>query len=227
MSQTKPPPRLHIVFAKRKPRAAILSRGPSDWYHVVAWDTAQDVFAHGAWFKGRIYEEKCDLSPDGELLLYFALKGGLTNSAYQGIWTAVSRLPWLYALTLWPEGSTWGSGGCFTDDRTIVLPGCQGTHPDHPLNGLRVMEKGECPHAPAKPEIPDAEWSGFDHGGYPVFARDGKLYRQLPREDRELANFNGLEPTPTEAPLWAKQPLPALNAPSLRKPTRGKPRPGP
>lgn len=219
MIKEKPPPGLHVIFARRKPRAVILSRGPSDWYHVISWNTAQDTFDHGAWFKGRIYEDKCDLSPDGKLLLYFALKGGLWGTSYEGAWTAVSRSPWLHALTLWPHGSTWGGGGCFYDDREVVLRGSSGAHPDHPLHGLKVVE-GECPDVIQKPEIPESEWSGFDHGGYPVFTRQGKLFRRLPHGDKELADFNGLVPKPVEAPAWAKTPLPTSGKESSKKKMR-------
>jgi hypothetical protein len=47
-------------------------------------------------------------SPDGELLLYFALQGSRWQTSYRGSWTAVSRVPWLHALALWPQGDTWG-----------------------------------------------------------------------------------------------------------------------
>ncbi len=209
MKKEKPSPRLYAIFARRKPRAVIFRRGPSDWYQVISWNTVKDTFEHGAWFKGRIYEDRCDLSPDGELLLYFALKGGLWNTSYEGSWTAVSKMPWLHALTLWPHGSTWGGGGCFDDDRAVILRGSSGPHPDHPLNGLRVVE-GICSRVVPTPCIGEAEWSGFDQGGYPVFACGGKLYRRLPRGDKELADFNGLTPNPSEAPPWAKTPLPTL-----------------
>jgi hypothetical protein len=59
----------------------------------------------------------CDLSPDGELLVYFAtsyLKPLRT-------WTAVSRPPYLTALALWPKGDAWGGGGLFRDNRTLQL----------------------------------------------------------------------------------------------------------
>jgi hypothetical protein len=104
----------------------------------------------------------------------------------------------------------WGGGGCFDDERSVILRGSSGTHPDHPLNGLRVLE-GNCECVVSTPDIPSAQWSGFDQGGYPVFALDGKLYRRLPGGDNELADFNNLSPRPEEAPTWAKKPLSALN----------------
>jgi hypothetical protein len=49
--------RLFVITARDEPTAVILRRGPSDWYHVIQWHTCRDAFVHGAWFKGRIYEE--------------------------------------------------------------------------------------------------------------------------------------------------------------------------
>lgn len=200
-------PRLHIILANTRPRAVILRRGPSDWYHLVLWDTQQDTFDHGAWFRGRIYEERCDLSPDGELFLYFALQGNKWNTDYRGSWTAVSRPPWLAALTLWPQGDTWGGGGCFADNRKLILEtGCLDTHPRHPLRGLAATT-GRCNRETAKPEISGADWSGYDQRGFPIYTMAGRLYRQVDDDVQLLADFSSLEPNPTEAPDWAGEPL--------------------
>jgi hypothetical protein len=50
-------PRLYVITATAEPTAVILRRGPSRWYHVIQWDMHRDEFVHGAWVKGRIYEE--------------------------------------------------------------------------------------------------------------------------------------------------------------------------
>ena len=68
-------PSLFATFAKQADVAVIFRRAPSDWYHVIRWDTHDDTFQHGAWFKGRIYAEKCDIAPDGDLLLCFMHQG--------------------------------------------------------------------------------------------------------------------------------------------------------
>ena len=77
-----PPCRLFVIVARAAPRAVVFRRGPSEWYQVIAWDTARDVFSDGAWFKGRIYENRCDLSPDGRLLA--AACGGAAVAAVPG-----------------------------------------------------------------------------------------------------------------------------------------------
>lgn len=131
--------RLFVILAYDAPVAVILRRGPSRWYHVIRWHTDLDTFEPGAWLRGRIYEKRCDISPDGELFVYFC-HGGAYREGYTDSWTAVSRAPWLYALALWPWGSTYGGGGRFVENRKLIrhsrMP--TSTHPDHPATGLDV-----------------------------------------------------------------------------------------
>ena len=81
------------------------------------WDLCNDTFEHGQWLKGRIYERRCDLSLDGELLIYFA--ANYKKPLFS--WTAISRPPYLKALTLWKKGDGWGGGGLFSSPRQILL----------------------------------------------------------------------------------------------------------
>ena len=199
------PPRLSIIMASQKPRAVILRRGPSKWFHVILWDTAKDTFEYGAWFKGRIYEERCSLSPDGALFLYFALQGNKWGTSYEGAWTAVSRPPWLFALTLWPQGDTWGGGGCFIGNRELILEtGHLRAHPSHPCRGLNV-KLGHCSKNSENSLASFGEWAGLDHSGYEIYTHKGKLFRKLKHGDKKLADFNDLKPEPKEAPKWAKK----------------------
>ena len=66
---------------------------------------------------GLIYSGRCDLSPNGKLLVYFAGKFNTKIATF----TALSRPPHFTALALWPDGSTWGGGGFFESDRKLVL----------------------------------------------------------------------------------------------------------
>src|SRR5260370_16572519 len=81
------------------------------------WNTDDDTFECGQWLKGRIYERRCDLSPEGDLLLYFA--ANFRKPYYS--WTAISRPPFLTALFLWPKGDCWGGGGHFLSRKQIAL----------------------------------------------------------------------------------------------------------
>ena len=108
---------LYVIQARQSDRAVIFRRGPSKQVLLIAWDTATDQFEEGQWFKGRIYERRGDLSPDGELLIYFAANWKKPHSS----WTAVSRPPFLTALAFWPKGDGWGGGGHFLARGHIAL----------------------------------------------------------------------------------------------------------
>jgi hypothetical protein len=90
---------------------------------------------------GRIYPEKCDLSPDGQLFGYSAAKYWLWQREYKGTWTAVSRPPYLTALALWPVGGRWVGDAVFVDDQTIMVgwAGEPQHHRDHPPGPLPVL----------------------------------------------------------------------------------------
>jgi hypothetical protein len=129
------------LLAKNAPVGVILRRGPTRWWHVTLWNTKRDEFESGQWFHGRIYPEKCDVSPDGQLFGYFAAKHGRWHGTYQDTWTAVSRPPYLTALALWPIGGTYGGDAVFLDDKTIMVgwAGEPQHHRDHPPGPLRVV----------------------------------------------------------------------------------------
>lgn len=212
-----PPCRLFVIPARDAPVAAILRRGPSTWYQVIAWDTQRDVFTEGAWFRGRIYEEKCDVSPDGALLLYFC-HGGRSRPGYTHAWTAVSRLPWLFALGLWPWGTTYGGGGRFVGKREIVLRTGMPlrAHPDHVGVGL-VVSAGDTP-VHRSTGIDGTDWSGIDHGGRVIFCRAGRVFRrERDGHDREVADFNDHVPAPIEPPEWATAPLARASPPRQKR----------
>lgn len=86
------------------------------------WDRENDRFKPSQWFKGRIFADRSDISPDGRHMIYFAM-GGMAWAipATGGTWTAISELPSLKAVALWGQGDTWGGGGIFTSNRTFWL----------------------------------------------------------------------------------------------------------
>ena len=139
------PCRLYAILARTAPVGVVFRRGPSEWVQLVRWNTADDSFEPGQWFHGRIYERRCDLTPDGTKLVYFASKFNektVADREYTYAWTAVSRPPYFTALALWPNGSCWGGGGLFDDDRTLRLNHTEylaKPHPDHVPRGLAVL----------------------------------------------------------------------------------------
>jgi hypothetical protein len=109
--------RLYAILARKSARAVLFRRGPSKRVLLISWDTSDDTFDEGQWLNGRIYERRCDLSPDGDLLIYFAAS---YRKPYFS-WTAISRPPFLTALALWPKGDAWGGGGLFETKRHLLL----------------------------------------------------------------------------------------------------------
>lgn len=122
-------PRLHVITARDCAAAIILRRGPSGQVATIGWDRDSHAFAMGQWLKGRIYEHRSDLSPDGRHFIYF---GGTGNpqSPPGGWYTAVSRAPWLHAVAFFAQSDTWFGGGAFTAPGTVWLNGGEGTFDD-------------------------------------------------------------------------------------------------
>jgi hypothetical protein len=110
---------LFVISARNAPCGVIFRRGPSKQVLVIKWNLRNDTFESGQWLKGRIYERRCDLSPSGEKLIYFA--GNYRRKNGPLTWTAVSKTPYLTALAMWPKGDAWGGGGLFESEYTILL----------------------------------------------------------------------------------------------------------
>ena len=172
--------RLHVILARRAPRAVIFRRGPSTHVGLFLWHLDTDEVEEGQWLRGRIYERRADLSPSGEHLVYFAAKW----STPMATWTAVSRPPWLTALGLWPKGDAWGGGGHFDANDALAInhapspitlaPGDAlpprlkirelglGCGEDRPIWGARLRRDGwTCTHTPryAHPDFTrDVAW---------------------------------------------------------------------
>ena len=117
MRNIQPSCSLYAIIARDGRSAAVLRRGPSKQVQLIRWWLDSDTFEEGQWFKGRIYERRCDLSPSGERFVYFAQDFGRAP----GSWTAVSKPPYLTALVLWAKGDCWGGGGLFDSELTLRL----------------------------------------------------------------------------------------------------------
>jgi len=127
------PVRLYAILARDAPVGVVFRRGPSKSVLLITWNTSNDTFQCGQWLKGRIYERRCDLSPLGNLLLYFAAS---YRKPYFS-WSAISRPPFLTALALWPKGDGWGGGGHFLSRTQIAL--------NHRDNEMRLAEHFSVP----------------------------------------------------------------------------------
>lgn len=139
-SVKKPGPRIFCIPATASPILAVMSRGPSGWYHVGRWNVQEWVYEPGAWFRGRLFPQKCDLSPDGRWLAYSAHQPSARWPAGT-IYEAVSRLPWLHALAAWEAGTTYTRGIRFDDEPTtsdLGTPDVEDVTPCLRRYGLRL-----------------------------------------------------------------------------------------
>ena len=203
-------PRVHIEFAAKAPTAAILRRGPSDWVQLLLWDTVADTVCPGSWFHGRIPDQSCSLSPNGELFAYKATKyQGKKTRGVNYCWTAISKLPWLTALALWPQADTWSGAAAFADDRTLIIDCAHWERlktKDRLPTGFRVLPRWIGQDAPEQtlpqPTVADAQFNGdvgADQSGREFTYKEGKLIR----DNRVLVDLTIMHPDPNPPPAIA------------------------
>ena len=145
-------PLLYVIVATRAPVAVVFRRAQG-WWLVSRWDLTTGDLEHGAWFRGTLYPRRCDLSPDGKLLCCFALQ--FSRREFMGqtglhTYTAVSKLPWLFALAAWPELGTWTRGSHFVEaempqrGENVAQDECEAVEGWRALPGVRATwELGE------------------------------------------------------------------------------------
>ncbi|AUH64672.1 hypothetical protein CX676_11260 [Paracoccus zhejiangensis] len=160
------------MIASAAPVAVIFRRSPSRLVQLIRWHLGDDQIEAGQWFKGLIHAARCDLSPSGQYLIYFAA----IHRAPYGSWTAISRPPYLTALALWPKGDSRGGGGMFTGEAQVVL--------DHQPKEMVLAEGFDLPENFRPTSI--AAHSGWTPGdleerkalrdGWQVIAEAGLLY---------------------------------------------------
>ncbi|MGE0237480.1 MAG: hypothetical protein AB7F09_29145 [Parvibaculaceae bacterium] len=121
-------PKSHVLMAREAPVAVIFYRRSRLTTYCLHLDYEErksgqrDRLSKGSRFYGRIFPERSDLSPDGSLMVYFAMRGKRTgDSSDPSTWTALCSPPWLKAHLFFPNGSTWGGGGVFLRDRRLVV----------------------------------------------------------------------------------------------------------
>jgi hypothetical protein len=93
--------RLWCIAAADSPTIAVIARvGAPTQTCILRWNWKKQIVEEGSWTSLRIHAPDCALSPDGEFLLYRASGGrsGPFSAEYGGA-LAISRLPWLSALT--------------------------------------------------------------------------------------------------------------------------------
>jgi hypothetical protein len=183
--------RLFVLLAREEKIGLVFRRGPSKQVLLVRWNLTRDTFERGQWFKGRIYEHRCDLSPRGDRLVYFAASWRPPFAT----WTAVSRPPYLTALALWPKGDAWGGGGLFESQNTLLL--------NHPALQRRLADGFAVPSTISVRPLPLAGRGEDDPIHARRMRRDGWTLIQEGREVRgSAAGRVSYRFDPPE--LWAK-----------------------
>lgn len=115
--RTKSTAHVHLLPAKEAPYVVIVRRKPTKVFHIIRWNTKDDTFEHGSWFKGKIYVLYSDVSFDGEWMVYLA------RGATGDVWNGCCKLPFLRTHLESGDCSTRFGGGYWRDRRTLVIDG--------------------------------------------------------------------------------------------------------
>lgn len=207
---TPRPPRLFGIPATRVPIVAVIRRGPSDWSHVGVWHTDSDTYESGAWLRGTLYPQKCDLSPDGRWLAYSAMKqpGDWPAGA---VYEAISRLPWLTALAAWGAGTTYTRGLHFTDkadDADVGEPDVGEATAVRARYGLRWTQANQFAVERRRGWRQSSETPHRDEGGPWDEKRRVEMIKHQPGGSRQLhvdgryAAFRTGDPNPDGTAYW-------------------------
>lgn len=115
------PARLHLFPAKASPYVAVIRRKPSKLFHIIRWNTQNDSLEYGSWFKGNLYLNKCDISFDGQWMVYLAMGGKNGNT-----WNGVCQLPKLKTYLEGKNYGTWFGGGYWKNEEELLINGWAG-----------------------------------------------------------------------------------------------------
>lgn len=201
-------PKLFVIPASDVDSAIVVRRGPKSWHHLISWNTRDDIFTHGAWIKGTIHCERCDLSPNGQLFLYSIFHPRAARTELTSAYTAISRPPWLYAIAVQPCGTMYGGGGRFLTDNTLTTGPFYSFSPKtgqlgHKIRCLKI-EYSNTNYREIAVEVPGADWSGRDRRGRVIFTRGGGLFRRNKSVDELVGDFREQVLNPQPSPPWAR-----------------------
>jgi hypothetical protein len=164
---------LYCILARAAETGIIFRRGPSKQVRLIGWNLRTHTFEPGQWLKGRIYERKSDLSPNGTKLVYFGAK-------YTGelpTWIAVSTPPFLKAHVLWRAVGTWSDLSLFETDSTLALATYLSDSSLEPAIGFKLPPQLQVKHKPWPSHFHKlADHSRLIRDGWSVYEGD-PLYR--------------------------------------------------
>jgi hypothetical protein len=129
------PARIHLLPAQASPCVLVIRRKPSKCFHIIRWNTKSDKLEHGSWFHGKLYPKRCDISFDGQWMIYLAM-GASGNT-----WNGICRLPYLRTLAEGANMGTWFGGGYWHDRQTLLLNQWQPTQGSVPFKLAQLQPK--------------------------------------------------------------------------------------
>jgi hypothetical protein len=86
----------------------VVQRKRSKLFHILVIDTRKRSVEEGSWFRGKLYPKRCDVSFDGQYMIYLALSADASAT-----WNGLCRLPYLRTLAHADNFGTWFGGGYF------------------------------------------------------------------------------------------------------------------
>lgn len=111
---------MHLLPAKAAPFVTVFRRKPTNWWHVLRWNTATDQVEHGSWFRGTLYPKRADVSFEGDYLVFLAMAPAPET------WNRVSRPPLLSPMIEGPANGTYHGGGYWATESLLRLNGWRG-----------------------------------------------------------------------------------------------------
>jgi len=180
--------RIHLLPAKEAPIVVILRRKPSKVFHLMRWNTETDAIEHGSWFRGRLYPLRCDVSNDGNWMVYLALGAGGNT------WNGVCKLPWLMTACEAENVGTYHGGGYWADGKTLLTNG---------WSGIRTVEKFPFALSPLS-----TTYSEDEGVLYPRMERDGWRRAVPPGKEGALEGTKKRAAIPRGDAGWEHQPSP-------------------
>lgn len=106
-------PRVFVLIPTDGYNAIVICRFNSRKTGVFKWDLLSNKVTVSQWLKSRIHESLSDISLDGKYFIYTA------NDKGYG-YTAISKAPWIKAISFWWDGGFRG-GGFFIDNKRYLL----------------------------------------------------------------------------------------------------------
>lgn len=175
-------------MAREASSAVVIRRGPSKQVGLFGWDRKTDTITPGQWLKGHIYERGSDVSPDGRHMIYFAMNGYWRDPVSKGSWTAISRTPYLKALTFVPWGDCWNGGGLFLDNNRYWLNRGRGIKLSKITDDQRFIEDPDF-------QLGKRRMTECPASYYPRLVRDGwiEVAREGDRDDWRSRNVTIFE----------------------------------